>query len=97
MKLYKIFFTSNEDFSMFGEIPEIENTFNKAGLSVKFNGGGWEGGDNQHLYHDWLSEEDQNQVMHFFKSYYGNNLADICIHEAGNEGKSSLTDVSNST
>jgi hypothetical protein len=81
MKLFRVRFTTENDMTPFGEVPEILESAGLLGMELFFSSGGWNKGDTGVCYHEWKSAGDPETIRNFLESRYGNSFVELCIQE----------------
>ena len=81
MKLFRVRFTTENDMTPFGEVPEILESARFLGIEIFFNSGGWYKGDTGVCYHEWKSATDPETIRNFLENHYGNSFVELCIQE----------------
>jgi hypothetical protein len=79
MKLFRVRFTTENDMTPFGEVPEILESAGLQGMELFFSSGGWNKGDTGICYHEWKSAGDPETIRNFLESRYGNSFVELCI------------------
>jgi hypothetical protein len=85
MRLYKARFTTKFGLPIFSAVSDILTESNIVGVSVEFNGGGWDGKDLAICYHEWLSSDDIDLIKNFLESQYKESFIDLDIKEIKEE------------
>lgn len=81
MRLYKARFTTKFGLPIFSAVSDILTESNIVGVSVEFNGGGWDGKDLTICYHEWLSSDDIDLIKNFLETQYKESFIDLDIKE----------------
>ena len=85
MRLFKIRFTTKFGLPIFSAVSDILTESHIVGVSIEFNGGGWDGKDLTICYHEWFSSDDYDLVKNFFESQYKESFIDISAKEIKEE------------
>ena len=85
MRLFKARFTTKFGLPIFSAVSDILTESNIVGVSIEFNGGGWDGKDLTICYHEWLSNDDFDMINFFLESQYKESFIDLEIEEIKEE------------
>ena len=81
MRLFKARFTTKFGLPIFSAVSDILTESNVVGVSIEFNGGGWDGKDLTVCYHEWISNDDVDIIKNFLESQYKESYIDLSVKE----------------